>query len=213
MYLQAHLEKQKNHQGEIIRAIVESQEKERNKVGRELHDMIGANISVIKQQSDKSNTSLMRIIEKTIESVRNLSHGLVTPLIKDDEFVDEINELCTLSSDIDLKVNSYFHNWTRINDPEKATHLYRIIQELLQNAIKHSSAKEVLLQFIVNKENELTVMYEDNGIGFDYEKNEKTKGVGLLNINNRIKLIDASIIFDSKKNRKGTTIIINLNTI
>ena len=207
------LEKQKDHQGEIIRAIVESQEKERNRVGRELHDMIGANISVIKQQVDKSNTSLISIIERTIESVRDLSHGLVTPLIKDDEFVDEINELCTLFSSIDTKINSHFHNWTRIDDAEKATHLYRIIQELLQNAVKHSSAKEVLLQFIVSKKNELTVMYEDDGNGFDYNEDRKTKGVGLLNINNRIKLINASIIFDTMKNRKGTTIIINLNSI
>ena len=207
------LEKQKNHQTEIIRAIVESQEKERNKVGRELHDMIGANISVIKQQVDKNNTSLINIIKRTIDSVRNLSHGLVTPLIKDDEFVDEINELCSLSSNMDIKMQSYFHNWTKINNPEKATHLYRIVQELLQNAIKHSKAKSVLIQFIVNKEDELTIMYEDDGIGFDYKKAYNNKGLGLMNIENRIQLIDASIIYDTQQGGKGTTIIINLSSI
>ena len=204
------LEKQKNHQSEIIKAIVESQEKERNKVGRELHDMIGANISVIKQQVDKKNTSLISIIERTIESVRNLSHGLVTPLIKDDEFVDEINELCILFSDLDIKIRSNFHNWTKIEDAEKATHLYRIIQELLQNAIKHSHAKNVLIQFIIDKQQELTVMYEDDGIGFDYETCYNNKGLGLINVENRIKLINATIIYDTKKGRKGTTIIINV---
>jgi len=204
------LEKQKEHQVEIIKAIVESQEKERNKVGRELHDMIGANISVIKQQSDKSNTSLISVIEKTIELVRNLSHGLVTPLIKDDEFVDEINELCILFSDSNIEIQSNFHNWTKIEDAKKATHLYRIVQELLQNAVKHSLAQDVLIQFIINREGELTLMYEDDGNGFDYKHAYQNKGLGLINIENRVKLIDATIIYDTMKNRKGTTVIINV---
>ena len=205
------LEIQKNHQNDIIRAIVDSQEKERNKVGRELHDMIGANISVIKQQIDKTNKPLLSIVEKTIESVRNLSHGLVTPLIKDDEFVDEINELCVLSSNIDITFKSHFHNWTKIDDAKKATHLYRIIQELFQNAIKHSRAKKVLIQFIINKNNELTIMYEDDGIGFNYDSEYNKKGVGLMNIENRIKLTNATVLYDTEKGRNGTTIIININ--
>ena len=207
------LEQQKNHQTEIIKAIVESQEKERNHVGRELHDMIGANISVIKQQVDKTNTKLIDIINRTIDEVRNLSHGLVTPLIKDDDFVDEINELCFMFSNLDTKVKSNFHNWTTITDTEKTTHLYRIVQELLQNAIKHSNAKNVFIQFIINKEGELTVMYEDDGVGFDYETCYINKGLGLINIENRIKLMDANIIYDTQKGRKGTTIIINIKNI
>ena len=205
------LERQKNHQAEIIKAIVESQERERNKVGRELHDMIGANVSVIKQQIDKQNKPLLRTVERTIESVRNLSHGLVTPLIKDDEFVDEINELCVLFSDIDTQVNSHFHNWSKNLDPQKATHLYRIVQELLQNAIKHSKAKSVFVQFIIDNNNKLTLMYEDDGVGFDYIKAHQEGGLGLINIENRVKLIDASIFYDTMAGGNGTTIIIELD--
>ena len=204
------LEEQKNHQTEIIKAIVESQEKERNIVGRELHDMIGANISVIKQHVNKNNTTLMNIINKTIDSIRNLSHGLITPIIENDGFIDEINELCVLFSSIDINIKSNFHNWLQIENTEKITHLYRIIQELLQNAVKHSKATNVLLQFIINPKGELTVMYEDNGIGFDYKSSYPNKGLGLINIENRIKLIDGSIIYDTKKGRTGTTIIINV---
>ena len=205
------LEKQKNHQAEIIKAIVESQEHERNKVGRELHDMIGANISVIKQQVDKQNKSLISLIERTIDSVRNLSHGLITPLIKDDEFVDEINELCVLSSDIDIQVKSHFHNWNKDIAPEKATHLYRIVQELLQNAVKHSQAKLVFIQFIVDNTGNLTLMYEDDGIGFDYDSVHKKDGLGLINIENRLKLINAKSFYDTKPNGNGTTIIIEVD--
>jgi signal transduction histidine kinase len=204
------LEKQKEHQSEIICAIVESQEKERNKVGRELHDMIGANISVIKQQADKSDSKLIHIIDRTIESVRNLSHGLVTPLIKDDDFVDEINELCVLFSNIDMKVNTHFHNWNKIDNKVVVTHLYRITQELLQNAVKHSNASKISIQFLVDKEGELTLMYEDNGIGFDYDEAKNGDGLGLINIENRIHIIESKIYYDTAKNKKGTTVIINV---
>jgi len=204
------LEKQKEHQSEIICAIVESQEKERNKVGRELHDMIGANISVIKQQADKSNHKLLNTIDRTIESVRYLSHGLVTPLIKDDEFVDEINELCVLFSNIDMKVNTHFHNWNKIDNKVVVTHLYRITQELLQNTVKHSNASRISIQFIVDREGELTLMYEDNGNGFDYDEALKSDGLGLINIKNRIHIIESKIYYDTAKNRRGTTIIINV---
>ncbi len=204
------LEKEKTHQAEIIKAIVESQEHERNKVGRELHDMIGANISVIKQQIDKNNKSLISVVERTIDAVRNLSHGLITPLIKDDEFVDEINELCVLFSDIDIQVKSHFHNWDKQIEPEKATHLYRIVQELLQNAVKHSQASQVYIQFIVDNEGKLTLMYEDDGNGFDYDSAYKKDGLGLKNIENRIELINATAFYDTKVNGSGTTIIIEV---
>jgi len=152
----------------------------------------------------------MNIINKTIDSIRDLSHGLITPMIENDGFIDEINELCVLFSSIDINIKSNFHNWSQIENTEKITHLYRIIQEFLQNAVKHSKATNVLLQFIINPKGELTVMYEDNGIGFDYKSSYPNKGLGLINIENRIKLIDGSIIYDTKKGRKGTTIIINV---
>ncbi len=206
------LEKQKEHQAEVIKAIVESQEIERNKVGRELHDMIGANISVIKQNIDKTNTNLLTVIESTVESVRALSHGLVTPLIQEDDFIDEIKELCIMFSTDNLRITAYFHNWDKINNPEIATHLYRIIQELLQNAVKHSKAKNISIQFLIDNKQGLSIMYEDDGQGFSYLESRK-KGRGLINIENRVKLINGKIHFDTQYNRKGTTIIIEVNEI
>jgi len=204
------IEEQKQHQTEVIKAIVASQEQERDAVGKELHDRIGANIAVIKQHTDKSNKALVNLVNQTIEAVRDLSHILVTPSISDNDFIDEINELCFLFSNIDIKIQSSFYNWKGIRNEKKATHLYRIIQELLQNAVKHSSAKNVFIQFIVNEENRLTVMYEDDGLGFDYEAVQKKGGLGLINISNRIKLMNASIIYDTQKDRKGTTITIEM---
>jgi signal transduction histidine kinase len=201
------LEKQQAHQAEIIEAIVQSQEIERNKVGRELHDMIGANLSVIRQNIDKSNKQLMSVMESTVKTVRSLSHGLVTPMIRDGALKDEIIELCILFSNENIRILPYFHNWKNIENPELATHIYRIVQELLQNAVKHSGASEVSIQFIVDDEGKKTIMYEDNGSGFDYTQRRKS-GRGLINIENRVKLINGTLRTDTRANGKGTTILI-----
>jgi len=200
------IRKQNKHDNELIKAIVEGQETERNVVGRELHDMIGANLAVIKQKTDKSNLVVVRLIDDTIDGIRALSHGLITPNIKFNNFEEEIQDLCLLFETKDLKIKYYFHNCSSINNIDVSNHLYRIIQELLQNALKHSHANEVYIQFLKDKDI-LTVMYEDNGVGFDLHKN--TNGRGIQNIKNRIALIGAEIQFESTTDGTLITMIID----
>ena len=198
----------KNHQKNLLLATVESQERERNKVGRELHDMVGANMAVIKQKIDKSNVELRNIVHQTIDIIRNLSHGLITPQLKNEDFADEISELCILSSTDKLQVQCFFYNWENYDANQDATtHLYRIVQELLQNAIKHSKSTRAYLQFSIEN-NKLILMYDDNGVGFNI--NHKTsKGIGLLNIENRVKLLKGEIHFDNNGATTGTSIFMD----
>lgn len=205
------LHQQKQHQKEIIFSMVSGQEEERNRVGRELHDLIGANMAIIKQKINKENTDLYKVVEQTIEDVRGLSHGLVTNMKNDDNFVDEVKEMCHLFTTKDEECHTYFHNWPILKNTELATHLYRITQELLQNANKHSQAKNVHLQFIGNNKNKISLIYEDDGIGFGVQ--QQYKGLGLNNIENRVQLINGTLQIDSKPNGKGTTIIIELFNI
>lgn len=191
------LEKQKSYQKEIIKAVVEGQEAERNKVGAELHDMIGGNLAVIKHRIGNHNVLLGKLVDDTIDTVRLLSHGLITPKVDADQFADEIKDLCRLASTTTLTVQYYFHNWSAVKNKNIATHLYRIVQELLQNALKHSNATHVHIQFIKH-EHTISFTYEDNGIGFN--KDKVTKGQGLLNIKNRVQLIDGRLTLDSSKN-------------
>lgn len=207
---QSLLLKQQLHQKEMIISMVKGQEEERNRVGRELHDLIGANMAIIKQQIGKENDGLYRIVSQTIESVRNLSHGMITPMVDKEEFVDEIKELCFLFSTNKLKVHSFFHRWPQIDNQEITTHLYRVVQELLQNAFKHSGASNVYFQFIGEDEKQLSIIYEDDGIGFD-SLNVKGKGLGLRNIESRVVLLNGVLQIDSSENGKGCTIVIELN--
>jgi len=202
------LNKQQEHQEEIIVSMVKGQELERNRAGRELHDSIGANMAIIKQLIDKGNDELYKIVSQTIESVRNLSHGLITPQVKNDEFIDEMKELCFLFTSDETEIHCYFHNWPQIDDAEITTHLYRITQELLQNAIKHSNAKNVHLQFIGDNKQGINLIYEDDGSGFNIKN--KGKGQGLKNIENRLTLLNGNMQIDTSKNGKGCTIVIEV---
>ena len=202
------LYQQKQHQKEIIFSMVSGQEEERNRVGRELHDLIGANMAIIKQKVNRENSDLYKVVEQTIEDVRVLSHGLVTSMKKDDDFVDEIKEMCYLFTTKEKACHTYFYNWPTINNIDITTHLYRITQELLQNASKHNKAKNIHLQFIGNDDNKISLIYEDDGIGFDANKNHK--GLGLNNVKNRVQLISGTLQIDAQPNRKGTTIIIEV---
>lgn len=193
------LEKQKNHKRLLLNAIVSSQENERNIIGKELHDMVGGNMSVLRQGINKDQTGLVKLIDETIDSVRNLSHGLMTPKMNNGQLKNAIIDLCVLATTDDFQVNYYFHNWRSILDDEEATHFYRIVQELLQNAIKHSQASEVFLQTVI-KGNTITLSFEDNGKGFDVKK----KGKGLLGIMNRVEVLNAE--FNIESSSSGTIV-------
>ena len=166
-------------------------------------------MAIIKQHVKKSNDALFSVVSESIEMVRNLSHSLVTPHIKKEEFKDELKELCHLFSGDSLKVQYFFYEWPSIENADITTHLYRIIQELLKNAIKHSQAKNVYLQFMSDGEQKISIIYEDDGIGFNHKKNTR-KGLGLNNIKNRLELINGNMRFDTSKETKGTTIFIEL---
>jgi signal transduction histidine kinase len=192
----------KNHQVLLTKKILETQEVERSKIGGDLHDMIGANLSIIKQNVNKENSALEKLIDDTIDTVRRISHGLLSPSIKSTSFEDQIKDLCLLFNSEEMRVNYFFNQWELVTDQETITHIYRIVQELLQNASKHSEAKQVYLQFYATGE-AIEIMYEDNGIGL---QENNTAGHGLANIKNRVKLCEGTVRFDSKTN-KGLSVL------
>ena len=108
-----------------------------------------------------------------------------------------------------FEVHCYFHNWPKIDNAKITTNLYRITQELLQNAVKHSEAKNAYLQFIGETNQSISLIYEDDGIGFNYSENAG-KGLGFRNIENRVALLDGSLQFDTSIESKGRTIVIDV---
>jgi len=196
--------------------LIKGQENERNRLAKELHDGLGGQLSGIKsilQTINKDNLQekigqLDNHLLKSIKNLRNISHDLSTNFIKDKDFFVLIFQL----------VKQYFENKKiktevslfpkdKINTlPERyKLNIYRILQESFQNIVKHANANFVLLNFSIN--NEINILIEDNGKGFN--KGKIKKGIGLQNIKDRLQSLNGTLYIDSKLNR-GTTININI---
>src|SRR5207253_6664015 len=115
---------------------------------------------------------------------------------------DFINKLNTQSIRIELEIIGLEERLENTIE----TVLYRIIQENVSNIIRHSKASHVNLQ-LIRHENEITVMIEDNGVGFDASKINDFEGIGLKNIQSRVAYLNGTVNFDSVPGRGTTTTI------
>lgn len=194
--------KQQTHQREMLMTTLETQENERNSLGRELHDLVGSNLWVIKLHFEPADKKLKVLLDDTINTVRNVSHGLVTPKWSGDEFVDEVKKLCHNASNEEMRFYPYFYAWKPIADEHISLHFMRIIQEFINNAIKHSKAKNVHIH-IYTYPKYIQLTYEDDGIGFGQK--EKL-GVGLKGVSHRLEILNGHFKIENPQKNKGTLI-------
>lgn len=196
-----------------IDAMVEGQEKERERIAQDLHDSLGGKLSALKlfveniKKTDPSlYTKIKTILDDSYEDVRSIAHQKNASAIIEEGLIPAVNmvaerlksseKLNVEVTNIDLKQR--IRNFT-------ALQLFRIIQELLTNTIKHAKAKNVSIQFS-EEDNVLNVIYEDDGIGFDTKTT--IRGVGLKNIDSRMRKIGGSFNVDSNPG-DGVTVILN----
>jgi PAS domain S-box-containing protein len=211
------LDHELEYQKAINQATVETQERERTEIGKELHDNVNQVLTTTKLYLDlaASNPELKdELIQKSskniigvINEIRQLSRSLMDPSIGDLGLQDSVNDLIeninlTRKLHVCLKASPDFE--ALLDKSQKLT-IFRIIQEALNNAIRHARATSVIIHFTLRGENaEVTI--EDDGIGFDVKT--VRKGAGLKNIQNRIYLINGTHTLISTPNQ-GSRIIIN----
>lgn len=206
-----------NYQKDIVHAIISSQEKERVRIAQDMHDGISSKLSILslnvhllsteglteKEFSDISNT-ILNITSNTLDIARRIAHDLMPPTLEKFGLHAAIEGLCseynaTKMVDILYYNNLYFGNMEK----EKNLHIFRIIQELINNSIKHGKATEIEIKF-EGKENKNFCTYKDNGSGFAAEDDNAKHGLGLRNIKSRLEIIKGSLKIDSQIN-KGFT--------
>lgn len=204
----------KDKELELLKASVSGQEKERKRIAGELHDSIGGNLAAIKLQlSDPTRVnrmeSLIRQLDDTYRQVRDLSHDLVPQKFSNTGFADLITGYIR---QFDMPGNAVitFHAFPaeeidRIGTSLKVE-LYKIIQELITNAQKHSQASKVEIQ-LTQLDGVLKLLFEDDGRGFSPETVKY--GIGFQNIRERVKLFDGVFSIDSFPSR-GTVIDIEI---
>jgi len=206
-----------------ISALYDGQEFERHRISRELHDGLAQELIAIKMtlenlisrkegfNSQKIN-ELKSQVNHSIDELRKISTDLAPSGILEFGFEMAIKNLCnqvqkTTGINIDF---SWFGNFEHIKQRTKI-YLYRIVQEALNNAIKHSEATQIQIQLTETAEN-LVLIIEDNGKGFNYDTNDLGLGKGLFNMRERSILLDGTFDVETSP-EKGTTIRVKVNKV
>lgn len=198
-----------DHHQALLDASISTQEVERQRIAKDLHDSIGASLSTAKlfihhmQQSDqasfqalKSETNIM--LDEAIQNIRNTTRNLLPLTLEQFGFISAISDFCQRCrkySPINIIINSNIENRSKLG-VELA--LYRIIQELINNTLKHSQAMQIHINFELIENQFLRINYEDNGKGFELEKILMNgEGVGFKSIRSRVSLINGELKLES----------------
>jgi PAS domain S-box-containing protein len=204
--LQQEVQKQKL----IARAMVDAQEKERAEIGKELHDNINQILSTTKlylelaKNDNKERISLINRsagnIHEAIHEIRNISRSLVPASIGDLGLLDSITDLVeNLRTTRTLHVEFYpAGKFEESISDQKKLMLFRIIQEQVNNVLKHSRAQNLIIELTLEeKANNIELNITDDGIGFNPENIKNKKGQGLSNIMSRADLFGGNVKINS----------------
>lgn len=197
-------------------ALYDGQEMERQRISRELHDGLGQKMVAIKLQLESTSKQTPEEIKETIkevkesflttiDEVRQISNNLAPNILNESGIDIALQSLCNSfakSSETDIELSVYGDYST--SNPKVIFYVYRIAQEALTNALKHSGATRIQLQLIGNTEN-IILIIEDNGRGFDYHSNFCTPCNGIFNMKERARLLGGTLDIETEP-ATGTTI-------
>ena len=205
-----------------INAMIEGQEKERQRLASDLHDSVGATLSAARLQFEhlqKHKGSLPneeelfdntgKLLEEAYQEVRSMAHIKNSGVLAKIGLLPAIEKLAknVSVSKLHVEVKDFGLN-ERISNTLEIT-IFRIIQELVTNIIKHANASEAIIS-LTQIENTLNIIVEDNGIGFNpREVSLNADGMGLGNIEKRIEYLEGTLEVDTTPG-KGTTILIDI---
>lgn len=205
------------------KAILESEENERQRLARELHDGVGQLLTATKMHLNTFTNSIsvaagqksgldnsLSMLDESIREIRSISHNMVPDLLLKyglqkavEDFVAKMNQ----TKKVTLEWQCTGWKESMLDDTAKLM-LYRIIQEAVSNALKYSEATKIALQLSAD-EQEISLLIEDNGKGFDVKEAKMKGGIGMKNMLLRTEYLKGSLDIDSSP-QNGTTIIIEI---
>lgn len=188
------------HQLNLSETVIQVQEKERTRIGRELHDNVNQILgttklfmSMVHPVSDEEKEIKDKSIEYlvlAIEEIRKLSKELVTPEMNETNLIESIRKLIAeIEFTTDIRVNFKYDDESELLSPGKKITLFRIAQEQLKNIIKYSQTKKVDI-ILESPDSMIELRIRDYGIGFDPKKSRN--GIGLTNIHERAKFYNGN---------------------
>jgi signal transduction histidine kinase len=200
----------------VMQTIIDSEEAERKRIARDLHDGIGSRLSSLKMQLNKlagskiNEEDLRRLsseLSLSIADLRQTAYNLIPETLLKLGLEMALKDLCISMENDKVSVSfSAYEISKSISETHQIT-IYRIVQELLANALKHSNCDEIFLDCSQNG-NLFLISLEDNGIGFNTNDIDNFTGLGLKNIQNRVAMLKGK--FEIKSSNAGTNFYIEL---
>jgi two-component system NarL family sensor kinase len=199
-------------------AIMETEEKERKRIAQDLHDSVSQlmmaakiNLTVVGSEIPFSNDAQKSRFEKAIhlvdegfKEVRTISHNMMPQALLESGLALVIKQFIENIENDSIKVNLFSKGFEDHFDDTIETILYRILQECVNNVLKHAKASRLDISLIRDEAN-ISLTIEDNGRGFDMTDREKYRGMGMKNLQNRVNFVKGKIEIDSHPGR-GTLV-------
>jgi len=197
------------HQQDLLNSVIETQELERKRFAEDLHDEIGANLSATKlilssigylasnnPEIEEQVNESKKVLDSIITNIRRISRDLLPATLDSFGLIVAIQELCAIiNKSSSIKIDFEFNQEIGRLSNNAEISLYRITQEIINNAIKHAECSIIVIKLRKDEEN-LSLIIKDNGKGFNFEQNSH-KGLGMRNIESRTKIINAKLSVNS----------------
>ncbi len=216
-------ELEKDRQLIAVDSLLQGQEEERSRLAKDLHDGLGGLLSGVKFSLSNMKDNLiitpdnmtvfersLDMLDTSINELRRVAHNMMPEMLTKFGLDEALKEYCNTINTTNLLAVKYQSIGMRDRiDKSAEIIIYRIIQELLNNTMKHAAATEVMVQ-LVKEEGRLSIIVEDNGKGFDKELPKENKGAGLTSIQSRVDYLKGRLEINSEAG-KGTLINIEFN--
>jgi signal transduction histidine kinase len=206
-------------------AVLKGEEQERTRLAKDLHDGLGGMLSGIKYSLNTMKGNLimtpenaqafersMDMLDSSIQEMRRVAHNMMPEALVKFGLDAALKDFCTsITNSGALKVQYQSLNIEGLEiEQTTAITMYRIVQELINNTIKHASAQKAIVQ-LSRTDGRLNLEVEDDGNGFNIDILDRAKGIGWTNIQNRIEFLKGKLDIHSEIG-KGTSVHIELNT-
>lgn len=206
---------------ERVTSLMEGQEKERARIARELHDGLGSLLATVKHhyqtvedkmdQGQDQFESANRLLDDACVEVRRISHDMASNVLSKFGLIAALQDYVeTIASSGAIKLELKVSGVNDRLENSKEIHLFRIVQELVSNVLKHAEATSATIHFTAHQDS-LNVLVEDNGKGFDTKEMGQRDGMGMANLGARVAHLEGTLDIDSSLG-KGTTVIIEVPT-
>ena len=203
------------------RRYIEGLEEECKYFAKELHDgiandLLGLQMKIETSASKGNEQELASLVSKLRNNVRNISHELMPPEFEHlslDQILDRYAAKLTENTGIEVSYHPTENNASRHLPNETAYELYRIVQELTMNIVKHASASHIVISLRADNENKYTLQITDNGKNANKQQTatNNNDGIGLRTVNDRIRAINATANVCSSTENNVFTLLLNIN--